>query len=122
MKISHQIPADDIETVPTERSHNNQWNNGMTVGQLRLDAINSMAEWSPGFIWRLQTNEGDATAIQAFDDRQVIVNMSIWDNIDQLKIFVYKTLHTGITRFVRPCLQGGLLPTVQVPAAMAQGE
>lgn len=62
----------------------------------RLDEINSLAESSSGFIWRLQTDEGDATAIQAFDDPKVIVNMSVWESINQLKAFVYKSIHTEL--------------------------
>ncbi len=64
----------------------------------RLDEINSLADQSPGFIWRLQTEEGDATSIQAFEDPSLIVNMSVWDNIDALKKFVYKSMHVELIR------------------------
>lgn len=64
----------------------------------RLDEINNLADKSPGFIWRLQTEEGDATSIQAFDDPSLIVNMSVWTNIETLKKFVYKSLHVELIR------------------------
>ena len=64
----------------------------------RLDEINALADDSPGFVWRLQTEEGDATSIQAFDDPNLIVNMSAWENIESLKNFVYKTAHVELIR------------------------
>ena len=62
----------------------------------RLEEINALADNSPGFIWRLQTEEGDATAIQAFDDPLLLVNISVWEDIDSLKHFVYKSLHVEL--------------------------
>ena len=62
----------------------------------RLDEINGIADNSPGFIWRLQTEEGDATAIQAFDDPLLLVNLSVWEDVDSLKSFVYKSLHVEL--------------------------
>jgi len=64
----------------------------------RLDEINKLADESPGFIWRLQTEEGDATSIQAFDDPSMIVNMSVWESTEALKKFVYKSLHVELIR------------------------
>jgi hypothetical protein len=64
----------------------------------RLDEINAIADISPGFIWRLQTEEGDATSIQAYDDPLIIVNMSVWENIASLRMFVYKSLHVELIR------------------------
>jgi hypothetical protein len=62
----------------------------------RLDEINGIADSSPGFVWRLQTEEGDATAIQAFDDPLLLVNVSVWENIDSLKNYVYKSVHVEL--------------------------
>jgi hypothetical protein len=42
-----------------------------------LDRINALAEGSPGFVWRLQTEEGDATALRPLGDN-TLVNMSVW--------------------------------------------
>ena len=51
----------------------------------RLDDINALADTSPGFIWRLQTDDGNATAIQIFDDPLIIINMSVWESVEALK-------------------------------------
>lgn len=64
----------------------------------RLDEINGLADMSPGFVWRLQTEDGDATSIQAFDDPMLIVNMSVWENIESLRQFVYKSTHVELIR------------------------
>ncbi len=64
----------------------------------RLDEINALADHSPGFVWRLQTAEGDATSIQAFDDPLLIVNMSVWTDLESLKNYVYKTNHVELIR------------------------
>ncbi len=62
----------------------------------QLDAVNAMAEASPGFVWRLKTDSGNATDIRAYDDPRMIVNMSIWDSIEALFAFTYKTAHTKV--------------------------
>jgi hypothetical protein len=55
--------------------------------------VNQLAEASPGFVWRLQTPAGDATMTDAFDDPLTIVNMSIWESVEQLRDFTYRTGH-----------------------------
>ena len=60
-----------------------------------LDRINTLADEAPGFVWRLQTEEGDATSIDFFGD-EIIVNMSVWDDLSSLHAFVYRTIHTKI--------------------------
>jgi hypothetical protein len=64
----------------------------------RLEEINALADKSPGFVWRLQTPEGDATYLRPFDDDQIIVNMSVWESIEQLKHYVYKTAHVELVK------------------------
>ena len=58
-----------------------------------LDPVNRLAESSPGFVWRLQTPAGDAALPQTFDDPLIIVNFSIWESVEALREFVYKTGH-----------------------------
>jgi len=60
-----------------------------------LDRVNEMAEATPGFIWRLQTEAGDATGIDYFG-ADTIVNMSVWRDIESLHGFVYRSGHTGV--------------------------
>ena len=60
-----------------------------------LESINQLAEASPGFIWRLQTVDGDATSIDYFGS-EYIVNMSVWKDADSLHDFVYRSAHAPI--------------------------
>ena len=62
-----------------------------------LDRINALAEASPGFIWRLQTDDGDATAIRHFGE-DMLVNMSVWADVESLHQFAFKSAHTDIMR------------------------
>lgn len=59
-----------------------------------LDPINALAESSPGFVWRLKSDGGNATNIQAFDDELIIVNMSVWESLDALRAFAFQSAHT----------------------------
>jgi hypothetical protein len=63
-----------------------------------LEPINALADRSPGFVWRLQTEHGDATAIRAFDDDMLLVNMSVWESIETLADFVYGSDHRLVMR------------------------
>jgi Domain of unknown function (DUF3291) len=58
-----------------------------------LDEVNAIADQSAGFVWRLQTATGNATAISVYPDPNMLVNVSVWENIDSLKTYVYKSLH-----------------------------
>ena len=71
---------------------------GMAAFVRALDPINALADGAPGFVWRLQDESGNATAIDAFDDPMVIVNMSVWVSIEALFGFVYQSGHTAIMR------------------------
>ena len=64
----------------------------------RLEAVNALADASPGFVWRLQSDEGDATSIRAFDDERLITNMSVWESIEALWDFVYDGDHLAVMR------------------------
>jgi heme-degrading monooxygenase HmoA len=63
----------------------------------RLAEINALAERSPGFVWRLMTEEGDATALRPAGP-DIIVNMSVWEDIESLRAFTYKTAHVEVLR------------------------
>ncbi|TFW03509.1 DUF3291 domain-containing protein [Oxalobacteraceae bacterium OM1] len=64
----------------------------------QLDAINALADRSPGFVWRLQTDEGNATSLQPYDDPRILVNLSVWESPEALKAFVYRGPHVQIMR------------------------
>jgi hypothetical protein len=59
----------------------------------QLKPINALADRSAGFVWRLQTESGDATAILPYDDPRININMSVWESVETLKDFVYKSGH-----------------------------
>jgi hypothetical protein len=63
-----------------------------------LDPVNALADTAAGFVWRLQTDEGNATSVSFNDDPMVIMNMSVWESIDALADFVYRTAHTEVMR------------------------
>jgi hypothetical protein len=63
-----------------------------------LDHINALAEASPGFVWRLQTEEGNATAYRALEDERTLLNLSVWQSVETLADFVYKSGHVEVMR------------------------
>lgn len=71
-----------------------------------LDTVNAMAEATPGFVWRLQDEAGNATGIEVDpDDDLVIPNMSVWESIEALSGFVYRSDHTAFLRRRREWFQ-----------------
>ena len=64
----------------------------------QLDPINHIADRSPGFVWRLQTEDGNATAIRPFEDETLLVNMSVWESVEALGEFVYASRHLDVLR------------------------
>jgi hypothetical protein len=63
-----------------------------------LPAINALADVSPGFVWRLQTEDGNATAIRAYDDPLILVNMSVWTGLAELREYVFHSSHAYALR------------------------
>jgi len=64
-----------------------------------LDAVNALAERSPGFVWRLQTPVGNATYFRPYpEDDRILINMSVWESIAALRQYVYKTAHAELLR------------------------
>ena len=64
----------------------------------RLAEINALAEATPGYVWRLQDEAGDATNIKISDDPNVIVNLTVWRSPDELYAFAYGTQHVEVFR------------------------
>ena len=67
----------------------------------QLEPVNALADRSPGFVWRLQTEDGDATAIRPYEDDRVMVNLSVWASFEALRSFVYATRHLEVMRHRR---------------------
>ena len=71
---------------------------GMAGFVARLDEINALADGSPGFVWRLQTPEGNATYLRPYEDERILFNLSVWTSPDALKAYVYRTAHAELLR------------------------
>jgi Domain of unknown function (DUF3291) len=91
-----------------------------------LDAVNALADAAPGFVWRLQSDSGNATDIQVSADPQFLANMSVWESVEALFEFVYRAAHNKVMVrrrewFERPVeaylvlwwVPGGHTPTVE---------
>ena len=63
-----------------------------------IDLINGIAEESQGFVWRLKDDSNNATAINPYNDEQIIVNVSVWETIRHLEEYTFKTLHADFLR------------------------
>jgi uncharacterized protein DUF3291 len=63
-----------------------------------LDPINALADDHPGFVWRLQTEEGNATSLRPTEDDLFLINMSVWSSLEALRAFVYTTAHAQVLR------------------------
>ena len=63
-----------------------------------LAPINALADSSPGFVWRFQTEDGDATAVRPYDDDRIIINFSVWEDLNALREFVYRGAHAGVMK------------------------
>ena len=65
----------------------------------RLEDLNALADGSPGFVWRLQTDAGNATYFRPFpEDDRILLNMSVWESIEHLRAYVYNTAHADVMR------------------------
>ncbi len=64
----------------------------------RLEEVNALADLSPGFVWRLQGSEGDATYLRPYDDDRMLFNLSVWETFEHLKQYVYRTVHAEVMK------------------------
>lgn len=95
-----------MTAVPAPAWHLAQLNVGRTVAPTdspqiadfmnQLDEINALAEASPGFVWRLVGDNGNATDFRPDDDPNLLVNMSVWTSAEALFDYVYKSMHTKV--------------------------
>jgi hypothetical protein len=64
----------------------------------QLQPVNALADRADGFVWRLQSSSGNATDVPYSDDPFVIVNMSVWESIEALRNYAYKSKHVEVFR------------------------
>ena len=90
----------------------------------RLDEVNALADRTDGFVWRLQTDEGNATALRPYEDDRDLINMSVWESIDALNAFTYHSTHVEVFRqrqeWFEPATEATLVmwwvPTGHIPS------
>ncbi len=63
-----------------------------------LDIVNEIAESSMGFVWRLKGESNNATNLNPYNDEQIIINVSVWESIEDLENFMYKTFHSDFLK------------------------
>jgi heme-degrading monooxygenase HmoA len=64
----------------------------------KLDEINALADGSPGFVWRLQSDEGDATSFRPYEDERTLMNMSVWTSLETFSEYAYKSAHREVMK------------------------
>lgn len=62
-----------------------------------LAPVNAVADAAQGFVWRLQEESGDATGLRPWGD-DMIVNLSVWDDVDTLRGYVFGNAHAAMLR------------------------
>lgn len=63
-----------------------------------LDPINKLAEDSPGFVWRHQNPDGNSTGTRIRDDDRILINYSVWEDVDSLFTYAFRTAHADVYR------------------------
>ena len=64
----------------------------------RLDEVNGLGERSDGFVWRLKDESGNSMGYRLLDDPLLVINLSVWASIEQLKAFAYQGEHRDVFR------------------------
>jgi len=94
--------------------------------RMNLGPLNALAEASPGYVWRLQDESGNATSIKPFDDDLEIINLTVWESIEALADFTYRSGHVELLRRRREFFEApdrpilclwwipeGMIPTIE---------
>lgn len=76
----------------------------------QLEPINALADRTRGFLWRLQSESGNATDIAHHDDPFVIVNMSVWESVETLRKFAYNSNPMKVFRDRAKWFEKAVLP------------
>lgn len=71
----------------------------------RIEEMNELAESSDGFVWRQPGVDVTAEALLAFEHHhspfeadRIFYNMSVWESVEALRSYIYKTAHTEMLR------------------------
>lgn len=63
-----------------------------------LGSINALAEQTPGFVWRLQDENGHSSSIRPFDDERMAINLTVWESVEALRNYTYYSQHADFYR------------------------
>ena len=63
-----------------------------------IDRINQIAEQNDGFVWRLKDEQNNALALSPFPDASLLINVSVWKDVDSLQKYVYESMHVEIMK------------------------
>ncbi len=66
-----------------------------------LGPVNAIAESTPGFVWRLTDDDGGSSTnvrIPEIDDPLVIVNLSVWTELESLRHYTTRSGHGAYLR------------------------
>lgn len=63
-----------------------------------LVRINTLADESPGFVWRHQGEDGDSTSTRVRGDDRILINFSVWESIESLFEYTYRSDHVEVYR------------------------
>lgn len=69
---------------------------GMAAFMGALDRVNALAQASEGFVWRLKGEGNNATDLRVSENPRFIVNMSVWDSMQALFGYVYRSDHRSV--------------------------
>ena len=70
--------------LPAKHPQNDDFNNA-------IDRVNKVGEQMDGFIWRFIESYDENVGQQVFGDPKIVVNMSVWRDLEALTQFVYRT-------------------------------
>lgn len=84
----------------------------------QIDHVNALADAAPGFLWRLESDEGGSSYVNAFDDPRLLVNLSAWDSIASLRHFIMSEGHVAVMRRRGDWFQAGTTESIvwDIPA------
>lgn len=98
----------DSTPIPTGNYHLAQFNVAARVAPLespqmadfvaRLDEINQLGDRSPGFVWRHTDDTGSSTDTRVYNDERIVINFSVWENIESLFEYTYHSAHVEVFR------------------------
>lgn len=98
----------------------------------KLAEVNALADNSPGFIWRLQTETGNATELRPYEDESILVNVSVWASLETLSQYVYslesehravmKQRRLWFERYDGPFMALWWIPAGHIPTAIEAKE